>query len=248
MSTIKILQKHEPSIEVDQSKENVINIWATHETESIPVERENIQALIQALLPVDKERKSAEEIIEQIKSLKQALHSLRLTNDITLIGKESMEVGFDVFINALSQFISQPVLPNGEYNNLKAEICDKLGNPIDALDSYIQFARKESGDTENLLQANELIERVKQIFSDFRSEPVLPPEEKEKWISVEDMLPEKGKRISPIFIFVKGEHNPYYAESDWDGSKFLEPYYGQDMINEVIGITHWFLPSPPKSK
>lgn len=39
-----------------------------------------------------------EHLIEQIQSLKQSLHTMRLTNDITVIGKSSLEMGFDALI------------------------------------------------------------------------------------------------------------------------------------------------------
>lgn len=48
----------------------------------------------------------------------------------------------------------------------KSEICDKLGNPIDALDSYISILK-----TQNIPEAEEmdiLIEKIKTIFHKFR--------------------------------------------------------------------------------
>lgn len=55
-----------------------------------------------------------EHLIEEIKSLKQSLHTMRLTNDITLIGKKSLEMGIDVLIerakNVSSNYVSDPVI------------------------------------------------------------------------------------------------------------------------------------------
>ncbi len=42
-----------------------------------------------------------DKLIEDIQSIKQALHTMRLTNDITVVGKKSMEMGLDVLIETV---------------------------------------------------------------------------------------------------------------------------------------------------
>lgn len=46
------------------------------------------------------------------------------------------------------------------------EICDKLGNPIDALDNYLQMM--DNKDTEEWKMCDKLIEEIKTIFHEFR--------------------------------------------------------------------------------
>ena len=70
----------------------------------------------------------------------------------------------------------------------------------------------------------------------------------DKWVSVEEKPLEKGIRISPIFIISEEKGQKYYAESDWDGERFIHPYYGQEMTGIHENVTHYLLPSPPKTK
>jgi hypothetical protein len=60
-------------------------------------------------------------------------------------------------------------------NNPYTEICDKLGNPIDAIDCNVSFLKKQ---IENpiLDEIDNLIEKVKNIFHEFR----------QKWYQEED--------------------------------------------------------------
>ena len=46
-------------------------------------------------------------IIEEIESLKQALHTMRLTNDITPDGKKALELGLDVLIERVKNNLVQ---------------------------------------------------------------------------------------------------------------------------------------------
>lgn len=49
-----------------------------------------------------------------------------------------------------------------------ARVCDRIGNPLDALDCYVQYAIKESGRTDNLNSADTAVELLKKVFDDFR--------------------------------------------------------------------------------
>ncbi len=73
-----------------------------------------------------------------------------------------------------------------KYSSPYQEICDKIGNPIDSVDSFIQLALKE-GETQNLIDANEAIENLKTIFSEFRNRGYLE-ETKEATFSRKDLL------------------------------------------------------------
>lgn len=56
--------------------------------------------------------------------------------------------------------------------------------------------------------------------------------------------PLEGKRIAPIFVRGLTEEGlEYFAEADWDGEDFYEPYYGQDVVCAHERVTHYCIPS-----
>ena len=126
---ITINQKHYGTIEVDNSEKDIVQIWQWADV--VKVERENIPALIQSILPENKEVKKAEEILDEEISdnLKNILEQSDTPEDLKSFKR--------YIIDAMERYKSQPALPTKEkeFEQIKKFVDNHL-NDIVRRDGY----------------------------------------------------------------------------------------------------------------
>jgi len=67
-----------------------------------------------------------------------------------------------------------------------------------------------------------------------------------EWISVNDKKPPINETIFICGLEKQGKKvNLYFAEADFDGTRFDYPYYGQELTGSFKNVTHWCKPEPP---
>ena len=113
---ITINQKHYGTIEVDNSEKDIVQIWQWADV--VKVERENIPALIQSILPENKEVKKAEEILDEEISdnLKNILEQSDTPEDLRSFKR--------YILDAMERYKGQPALPTKEIIVLEVKFFD----------------------------------------------------------------------------------------------------------------------------
>ena len=214
MNPITINQKHYGTIEVDQSEKDVVFIikGSGNSTRIIPIERENIPALIQSLLPENKEVKSAEEIFDNITK--------------AYIDGDEHYHGDDV-LRALreieNQFLLQPVQNKETLTAeeiLDEEISESLKNIL------------EQSDTPEDLRS--FRRYILNAMERYKSQPALPTKEKEDreiCLRVESKLVEIMQEMAEMDEL----RDDYKDQSEWH--RFMNKLrIKQYLLEEILGI------------